>query len=270
MRIKELTEEKVDKYINESAAVACKIEDKETRIRTYALNIAADAAVEALNKLGINADTKNSLFKISSFAKSFELADIYVNGCRLDVRITFDGAVFTIPKTHEKYDAVPCAYLVIKLDEKNKQAELLGYLDTSKIEYNRTDTPYYAFSTDILSPVDGLVDFIKSLKPSNKPCSVDELEKIKELCAAFIDDEISESEKVFFIKHVIACPDCRNAFCITGGFDAIMSQIKNYNELLNDCTLSVLSGNQKEVDEALLANMSLVENAQEDEGERQT
>lgn len=260
----------IDKYINESAAVACKIEDKETRIRTYALNIAADAAVEALNKLGINADTKNSLFKISSFAKSFELADIYVNGCRLDVRITFDGAVFTIPKTHEKYDAVPCAYLVIKLDKKNKQAELLGYLDTSKTEYNRTDTPYYAFSTGILSPVSTLADFIKSLKPSNKPCSVDELEKIKELCAAFIDDEISESEKVFFIKHVIACPDCRNAFCITAGFDAIMSQIKNYHELLNDSTLSVLSGNQKEVDEALLANMSLVENAQEDEGERQT
>ena len=151
--------------------------------------------------------------------------------------------------------------------KKNKQAELLGYLDVSKAEYNRTDTPYYAFSTDILSPVDGLADFVKSLKPSNKPCSVDELEKIKELCASFIDDEISESEKVFFIKHVISCPDCRNAFCITGGFDAIMSQIKNYNELLNDSTLSVLSGNQKEVDEALLANMSLVENAQEDSGE---
>ncbi len=46
-----------------------------------------------------------------------------------------------------------------------------------------------------------------------------------------------------------------------------MSQIKNYNELLNDSTSSVLSGNQKEVDEALLANMSLVENAQEDSGE---
>ena len=257
----------INNYINESAAIACKIEDKETRIRAYALNIAANAAAEALNKLGINADTKNSLFKISSFAKSFELADIYVNGCRLDVRITFDGTSFTIPKTHEKYDAVPCAYLVIKLDEKNKQAELLGYLDASKIEYNRTDTPYYAFSTDILSSVDSLADFIKSLKPLNKPCSVDELEKIKELCAAFIDDEISESEKVFFIKHVIACPDCRNAFCITGGFDAIMSQIKNYHELLNDSTLSVLSGNQKEFDEALLANMSLVENAQEDEGQ---
>ena len=108
----------IEKYINESAAVACKIEDKETRIRAYALNISAQAAAEALSKLGINADTKNSLFKISSFAKSFELADIYVNGCRLDVRITFDGTAFTIPKTHEKYDAVPCAYLVVKLDEK--------------------------------------------------------------------------------------------------------------------------------------------------------
>ena len=260
----------IEKYINESAAIACKIEDKDIRIRTYALNLAAQAAEEALNKLGINTDTKNSLFKISSFAKSFELADIYVNSFRLDVRITFDGLTFTIPKTHEKYDAVPCAYLVIKLDEKNKQAELLGYLDSSKIEYTRTDSPYYAFSTDILSPVDSLVDFIKSLKPSNKPCSVDDLEKIKELCTAFIDDEISESERVFFIKHVISCTDCRTAFCITGGFDAIVSQIRNYEELLNDSTLSVLSGNKQEIDEALIANLSLVENAQEDVREEQT
>ncbi len=257
----------IEKYINESAAIACKIEDKDIRIRTYALNLAAQAAAEALNKLGINVDTKNSLVKITSFAKSFELADIYVNGCRIDVRITFDGNTFTIPKTHEKYDAVPYAYLVIKLDEKNKQAELLGYLDSSKIEYGRTDTPYYSFSTDILSPVDSLADFIKSLKPSNKSCSVDGLEKIKELCVSFIDDEISESEKVYFIKHVIACPDCRTAFCITGGFDAIVSQIRNYEELLNDSTLSVLSGNKQELDEALLANISLVENAQEDEEE---
>ena len=259
----------IDNYINESAVIACKINDKETRIRTYALNLAAYAAAEALNRLGINADIKNSLFKITSFAKNFELADVYVNDCRLDIRITFDGRTFTIPKTHEKYNAVPYAYLVIKLDEKKKTAELLGYLDSTKIKYERTDSPYYAFSTDILSPVDSLVDFIKSLKPANKPCSVDDLEKIKELCAAFIDEEISESEKVYFIKHVISCPDCRAAFCITGGFDAIVSQIRNYQELLNDSTLSVLSGNRQEVNEALIANISLVENAQEDEEQNQ-
>ena len=39
----------IEKYINESAAIACKIEDKDIRIRTYALNLAAQAAEEVRN-----------------------------------------------------------------------------------------------------------------------------------------------------------------------------------------------------------------------------
>ena len=254
----------IEKFINQSAVIACKIEDKDTRIRTYALNIAAYAATEALNGIGLHTEIKDSLFRITSFCENFELADVYTNGFRLDVRVTFDGKTFTIPKTHQKYEAVPYAYLVVKLDEKNKQAELLGFVDTKTIEYDKTDSPYYYFNTEILTPVENLEDFLNSLEIKDKPCSANELEKIKELCAAFIDEEISESEKVFFIKHVISCSVCRKTFCLLSGFDSFAKQIKNYEELLNDSTLSVLSGNKKEFDEAALANMSLVENAQED------
>ena len=74
-----------------------------------------------------------------------------------------------------------------------------------------------------------------------------------------MDGEISESEKVFFIKHVLACPVCRETFCDVNDFDTIISQIRNYQELLNDSTLSVLSGNKKEVDEAEQAKREAIQ-----------
>ncbi len=255
---------KLEKNILESAKIiACKINDKDTRLRTYALNIAASAAAQCLDELGLETDTKLSLYKISSFDRNFELADIYVNGLRFDVRITFDGKTFTIPKIHEKYDAVPLAYIVVKLDKNLEEAEIKGFVEPKEITFEKTDSPYYVLSTNILKPIENIKELAELSEPVIPAYSAQEHEKIKELSTAFIDDEISESEKVFFIKHVIACPVCRESYCDVNDFDIIVSQLKNYHELLNDSTLSVLSGNKKEVDEAVMANMALVENAQE-------
>lgn len=254
----------LDKNILESAKIsACKINDKTARIRAYALNIAANAAAQYLDRHGLQSDTSISLYKIPSFEQDFEVADVYVKGFRLDVRISFDGKTFTIPKLHEKYSVQPLAYIVVKLDEKLEKAEFLGFAPTEGLTLPPSDNEYYTLSVDILKPMSALKELVESSTLNIHPYSANNHEKIKELCAPFMDGEISESEKVFFIKHVLACPVCRETFCDVNDFDTIISQIRNYQELLNDSTLSVLSGNKKEVDEAVLANMALVENAEE-------
>lgn len=254
----------LDKNILESAKIsACKINDKTARIRSYALNIAANAAAQYLDSHGLQSDTSISLYKIPSFQQDFEVADVYVKGFRLDVRISFDGKTFTIPKLHEKYSVQPLAYIVVKLDEKLEKVEFLGFVPTEGLTLPPSDNEYYTLSVDILKPMSALKELVESSTLNIHPYSANNHEKIKELCAPFMDGEISESEKVFFIKHVLACPVCRETFCDVNDFDTIISQIRNYQELLNDSTLSVLSGNKKEVDEAVLANMALVENAEE-------
>lgn len=254
----------LDKNILESAKIsACKINDKTARIRAYALNIAAGAAAQYLDNHGLQSDTSISLYKIPSFEEIFEVADVYVKGFRLDVRISFDGKTFTIPKLHEKYSVQPLAYIVVKFDEKLEKVEFLGFAPTEGLECPTSDNEYYTLSAGILKPMNALKELIESSTLNIHPYSANNHEKIKELCTPFIDGEISESERVFFIKHVLACPVCRETFCDVNDFDTIISQIRNYQELLNDSTLSVLSGNKKEIDEAVLANMALVENAQE-------
>lgn len=253
-----------DKSIIEAAKlVACKIDDTELRKRTYALNIAANAAVRYLNENNVIADTKQSLYKVPSFARNIELADIYVNGVRYDVRVTFDGKSFCIPKIQEKYDAVPAAYIVVQLENSLKEVEILGFIPSEKLTDNKANAEYYCYSTDILLPIEEFGNFAQNQSVKIHPFSSLDHDKIKEMCTGFIDDEITETEKIYFIKHVIACPVCRETFCDMNDFDTILSQLKNYHELLNDSTLSVFSGNKEEFDAALIAGMGVVENAME-------
>lgn len=245
-----------DKNIVESAKiVACKIADKEIRKRTYALNIAANAAAKYFE-----ADTKQSLYKVPSLSANLEIADIYVNGVRYDVRVTFDGKTFCIPKVHQKYEAVPAAYIVVQFGSALKEVEILGFVPSADLDYEKTNSEYFCYQTDILKPLDEFQAFDSKQSVKIHPYSTLDHDRIKELCSGFIDDQITETEKIYFIKHVIACPVCRDTFCDMNDFDTILSQLKNYEELLSDSTLAVFAGNKEEFDQALIAGLSVVEN----------
>lgn len=236
----------IDNQIIENAkSIAAKIEDKNIRKRAYVLAIGAISVSEFLSSEGIDIKTKLSLFRVPSVAKSIEIADIYFGDARLDVRVTFNDETFSIPKTHEKYSATPDAYIVLKLDSSLNNAEILGFINPKEIEYPDSNFEYYTLSTNILKPISELRIFLTSLKLKMMPFSSEENDKIKELAAAFIDEEITESEKVYFIKHVVACAACRESLCELNEFDTIVSQMKNHEDLLNDSTLNILTGNPK-------------------------
>ena len=249
--------------LEKAKIVASKIEDKTLRKRAYALNLIANVAAEYITQSGLAADTNLSLCHVPAFVQNLELADIYISGIRLDVRLSIDGKTFCIPKVQEKYDAKPYAYVVVQLEKDLSAAKILGFVPTNELSAVQSKTEYLPYDISVLKPMEELRVFLATVTPQQQIFSAAEHEKIKELCTSFIDGELSESENVYFMKHVIACPVCREVFCELSGFDTIVSQVKNYSELLNDSTLSVLSGNKREVDEAALANMAVVENSQE-------
>ncbi len=250
----------IDKQNIENAKnIASKIENKELRKRAYALGMAALTTADFLTENGIDTKTKLSLFRSPAFAKNLEIADIYSQDARLDVRLTFDENYFTIPKTHEIFETAPDAYIVVKPAANFESLEILGFVNPQNLEYPKSETEYFTFSTEILEPVSELKTYLDSLKLKTMSSSPEENEKIKELAVSFIDDEISESEKVFFIKHVVTCAASREVFCELNEFDSIIVQIKNHEDLLNDSTLSVLTGNKQEYAEEIEATQETQE-----------
>lgn len=258
----------IDKDVLENAKFsASKVDDKYLRKRAFALNIAANATAKFLNEKGLKIQVNHSLYKSPSFAKEIELADIYLGQTRFDVRVTFNDRTFCVPKSHLKYDVRPNAYIVVKLDSNLCDIEFLGFVAENKLEYPNSDSEYYTFPLSVLNPIETFVEYAQNIEVHSHPYDEKEHENVKEICANFIDNQVSEADKIYFIKHVASCPVCRETFRDMNDFDDIVSQVKNYKELLNDSTLSVLSGNKAEVDLAAMENLALVENAQEDDAD---
>src|SRR5574344_1193110 len=138
-----ISEVEFGKNIIESAKIAaCKIDDETLRKQAYALNIAAAAAADYFQENGLNAETKCSLFKIPAFIKDFEFADLYINGLRLDIRLTFDGETFTVPVSHKALGLEPSAYVVMKLDSFLSSAQILGFVPSAELTTNLQDETY--------------------------------------------------------------------------------------------------------------------------------
>ena len=250
--------------VDNAKFVACKVDDTYTRKRVYALGIAANAVAKYLNEKDLKTHSNHSLYKSAVFAKEIEIADIYANNARFDVRVTFNDKTFTVPKLQVKYDIKPQAYIVVRFDNSLNDIEFLGFIPENELKYDKNGEEYYTYPLDILKPFEEFIPYAQKLNITPKEYSEEEHEKIQELCASIIDEQATEADKIFFIKHVVDCAVCRDIFCDINDFDDIVSQLKNYHELLNDSTLSVLSGNKKEVDQAAIANMALVEKAGED------
>lgn len=241
----------IDKNSQEIAkAATVKIEEECVRKRSFALATGALALVKYLKGEGFDFNFKHSLFKIPSFAQNIEIADIYAavdeNNIRFDVRVIFEGENFYVPKTHKKYSAVPDFYAVVRLDKRLNKMEPLGFISSDELGEDVSSDEYYVYDVSLLKPFKGLKKALKNVVGKEISLTKQEHEKISELTVAFSDLQIGESEKIFFIKHVINCAKCRENICEFNEFDGIIAQVKNYPELLEDSTLEVLSGSYVE------------------------
>lgn len=234
----------IDKNLREMAKnTAARIENAQERKRAYALATGALALAKALQSDGFGVSFKHSLFKVPSFAGNFELADLYIGNVRIDVRVTFDNENFYIPKTHKKYDAAPDLYVVVKMEKNLSKMSIEGFVFPKETEKCKSVEEYLVCPLKNLNSMKGFKKAVESVEPREHECAAGDHQKTAELAVSFIDGEISESEKIFFIKHVVNCPLCRERLCEFSEFDSIIEQVKKYPELLDDSTLNVLTGN---------------------------
>lgn len=234
----------IDKNLREMAKnTAARIENAQERKRAYALATGALALAKALQSDGFGISFKHSLFKIPSFAGNFELADLYIGNVRIDVRVTFDNENFYIPKTHKKYDATPDLYVVVKMEKDLSKMSIEGFVYPKETEKCETVEEYLVCPLKKLNSMKGFKKAVESVESQEHECAAGDHQKAAELAVLFLDGEISESEKIFFIKHVVNCPLCRERLCEFSEFDLIIEQVKKYPELLDDSTLNVLTGN---------------------------
>lgn len=241
--------QKINKLVLDTAKnIAIKLSSEEIRKRVFVLSTAAMSVSDLLDDGELKLRHKNSLFKITSLSDAIEIADIYTDNVKIDVRVIYDGMTFYVPKSHEKFSATPDIYLVVRMSKNIENIEPIGFIESLELLKIPTETDYYEYSTGILRPLEELKSTIEKIniknseKIKNISFTKEIHEKIEELAIAFLDNQISDSEKVFFIQHLMQCPFCREKLSEMNEFDNVVGQLNRYPDLLNDQTLDILTG----------------------------
>ena len=233
--------------IDTAKNIAVNIENEEKRKSAYALAIGALSLADYLTDNGFDIDHKASLFKIPQVAEILEISDLYLDTLKIDVRVIFEDGSFYVPKSHETFETLPDIYAVVKIENNFEKFLPVGFIKTDNLDKSETIGDYYKYSTDILLPFSDFLEEAKTIPLDLKAFMPKVHEKILELTLAFFDKQIDEEDKLHFIQHITACPECREKISEVNEFATVVSQVKNFPELLKDYTLNVLSGTMDEI-----------------------
>ena len=208
------------------------------RKRSYASLVALYSFINTIEKTSNTIQKSMTLFRNPLINERYEISDLYVNNYHLEVRVISKGDSVLIPKSHFQYDILPDFYVVIKIDNELKNAELVGFIDSKTIEKEEFNNEYYSVS---LSKLINYADFLDKVREEKKyNFSIDDHNFLKANYIAFMDDEIDEDSKKKILKHLFECIDCRTEFCCYTGFEMVSSNMTKYPELLEDNTLDFI------------------------------
>ena len=170
--------------------------NKEIKNRTYINAIGAELVMKYLSSEGIKVDEIHNLHSISKILENLDISDILLPNIHIDVRVVFDDAQIFIPKSHLEMEIEPDIYVVLKLEENFKHAELLGYFKPSQINRRNENKEYYFFEKSKLASTDTLTKFIKNfVGKTPRDLSEEDFFRGKELSISLADHNISVAEE---------------------------------------------------------------------------
>ena len=227
-----------DKAYGYAKIYASLLSDEFQRKRAYASILALYSFLNILEKTPYEIQKAMTLFRNPVINEQYEISDIYVNDWHLDVRVVTGGNAVLVPKIHYDSNIVPDFYVVIKVDSELKNAELIGFADTSICDKEPFDYHYYSIAFDSLISYD---DFLNKVQNKKELINrMEDHELFRESYLGLMDNEIDLQTKNKLLKHLFECSECRTEFCCFTGFEMVSCNASKYPELLEDQTLNII------------------------------
>ncbi len=135
-----------------------------TRKRAFLNVLGARLAMKMLFSQKIEATNLYSLYTIHKVLEELDIADIYVDGIKIDVRVVFDKEEIFIPKSHFELDLLPDLYLVFDLAQDFSCVECLGFFEPKTLNTQNENKDFYFYECDRLQDPKTLKVFCMTLK----------------------------------------------------------------------------------------------------------
>lgn len=227
------------------------------RKRAYANVLAARLAMKFLFSQKIEATNLYSLYTIHNILEQFDIADVYFQNIKLDVRLVFSPNEIFVPKSHLEYGLTPDIYLVLLVRENFSSVEFLGFFDAEDINKENANEDFYFYEYDLLQSPEKLKSFLGNYTPKkhfNTPEPVGQ--ELEELLLAFVDKELPDKDNRFVIEQLATNFSLREKLVEFENFELVSKEVAKDASMLQDGFLDIVGAQKVFEEEDSLQSLS--------------
>ncbi len=182
------------------------IEDPVLRKRLFVYANIIETLADFMTTIGFATSTKESLYKNTPIAKNFDIADFYIGSARVDVRVIDNSAnVVLIPKSHQELGIEPDLYMVVKIDDTLKSIDIVGFIPTDEIIFDKEMQNFFILNAKKLLPIDKFKQLSTNI--TVKKYNVEMLERdIFQLFLKIQEEELSPKSQKMLLHSLLADP----------------------------------------------------------------
>ena len=216
------------------------ITDDNIRNRAVANALAANIAVKYFEGNSIDVDSATGLHNVSKILDKYDISDIYVKNCYIDVRVCFEDDELSVPVENFEKDLLPVAYMFIKLSADLTEAEVLGFVRPEDVKQENPIEGYYSV------PRESLVVYydIESLLSAY----ADEPEVEDKAIYSYADGSLQNVDE--FLKNLLKSKDARQRFIKIMQAETIFEFVSVNNSVDSESTIDL----SKNTDDSLELN----------------
>lgn len=225
--------------------------DKTTRKRAFLNILGARLAMKMLFSQKIEATNLYSLYTIHNVLEELDIADIYFNGIKIDVRMVFDKEEIFIPKSHFELDLLPDLYLIFDLAQDFSGVECLGFFEPKTLNTQNQNKDFYFYEFDRLQDPKALKMFLHDFKGDGSFKPPVNLENAETLFVSLVDNEISQKDKIALFQCLANDIGLREKIVEFENFETLSKEVAKDTSLMQDGILDIVGAQQIHENEEL-------------------
>ena len=194
---------------------------RHNRNRAVSNLVGIKTAVKYLKENGLNPDTRYSAHTIKRVLADFDIADLYIDDKRIDVRTVFSKDLLFIPKIHYEYGILPSFYMFVKINKTLQTGEVLGFLDPSSIDNEKASEEFYFPEKENLISLKLFKQKLKKLTPKSYP--IKNTAETRADIIRYTDNALENKPE--FIKNLVNNLDMRKAMIEFENAETLFSEI---------------------------------------------
>jgi len=196
--------------------------DTEIRNRAYINALGAELVMKYLASCDIDVKNVHNIHSNSKILEKYDIADVLLPNIHIDARVIFNEDEIFIPKSHFKLEITPDIYVILKLDKKFELVELLGFIETGKINKRNANADYYFINKNSLRSAEELGKFIKDFTGStSRNISEEDMLRGRELSISLADHNLTESEEKELLDLLLANDSLRESVLEFDNFETL-------------------------------------------------